>query len=220
MARTLKKDPLGAVCIVQRPHAAAPFELCVRRDIAAARPWLRPLARRLARREAKALEAAAGLRGVPPLLGADGRSLLRGYVYGRPMHEARPATADYFKSGLRLLVALHRRGIAHNDLAKEANWLCTPEGRAAVVDFQVAVVSRRRGRLFRWLAREDLRHLLKHKRTYLPDRLTARQRALLASPGPLARAWAALVKPVYRAITRGLLGWRDRNGPRERQDTV
>src|SRR5690606_34464229 len=103
---------------------------------------------------------------------------------------------------------------------KEANWLCTPAGRAALVDFQAAVISRRRGRLFRALAREDLRHLLKHKRTYLPDRLTARQRALLAHRGPLATTWSVLVKPPYRSVTRVLLGWPERLGRHERQDPV
>src|SRR5690606_36779682 len=119
---------------------------------------------------------------------------------------------------LRLLAALHRRGIAHNDAAKEANWLCTPDGEAALVDFQVAMTSRRRGRVFRALAYEDLRHLLKHKRTYLPERLTARQRAVLARRGPLAMLWTLLVKPPYRFVTRVLLGWPERVGRRERQD--
>lgn len=218
MTRPLKRDALGAVCIVQRTPPMRPEGLCVRRDTAAARAWLRPVARHLARREAAALRAAAGLRGVPALVEFDGRSVLRGYLEGRPMHEALPASPEYFRSALRLLAALHGRGIAHNDLAKEANWLCMPDGRAAIVDFQVAVVSRRRGRLFRALAREDLRHLLKHKRTYLPERLTARQRALLARRGPLAEAWRLLVKPPYRFVTRVLLGWPERLGPRERQD--
>ena len=52
-------------------------------------------------------------------------------------------------------------GVTHNDIAKPQNWLMTPEGRAAVIDFQLASVHRRRGRLFRTMAREDLRHLLK-----------------------------------------------------------
>src|SRR5690554_4064955 len=207
MIRPLKKDALGTVCVVQRAAPTGPRRLCVRRDTAAARAWLRPLARHLARREAAALRAASGLRGVPALVEFDGRAVLRGYVDGLPMHEAAPASPEYFRSALRLLAALHRRGIAHNDLAKEANWLCTPDGRAALVDFQVAVISRRRGRLFRMLAREDLRHLLKHKRTYLPHRLTARERALLARPGPLAKAWALAVKPPYRFVTRVLLRW-------------
>lgn len=202
--------------ILRHVQSAAGNDVCVRRDTSDAKAFLRPLARLLARREAAALTAAAGLPGVPPLLGFDGTRVLRGYIEGRTMCDAKPNSAAYFAAALRLLAALHRRGIAHNDLAKEANWLCTPDGRPAIVDFQIASVSRRRGRLFRALAREDLRHLLKHKRTYLPERLTARQRALLARPGPLSAAWARLVKPPYRLVTRRLLGWPERVGPAER----
>ncbi|HEX6995540.1 MAG TPA: serine/threonine protein kinase [Gammaproteobacteria bacterium] len=206
--------------ILRHVQSAAGQELYVRRDSGDSALVLRPLARRLARREAAALVAAEGVSGVPRLVAFDGTAVLRTFIDGVPMHEARPCSPAYFKDALRLLVALHRRGIAHNDLAKEANWLCTPDGRAALVDFQVAVLRPRRGPLFRALAREDLRHLLKHKRTYLPQRLTARQRALLAHPGPLARAWARIVKPPYRFVTRSVLGWPERTGPEERRDPL
>ncbi|HEY8427502.1 MAG TPA: hypothetical protein VIL20_03975 [Sandaracinaceae bacterium] len=202
---------------MRHPQSATGLDLCVRRDSDDSAILLRPIARRLARREAAALAAAEGVRGVPRLVGFDGKAVLRTYIEGRPMHEARPTARAYFKDALKLVIALHRRGIAHNDLAKEANWLCTPDGRAALVDFQVAVVSRRRSALFRALAREDLRHLLKHKRTYVPERLTARQRALLERPGWLSRAWARVVKPPYRFVTRTLLGWPERTGPEERR---
>ena len=215
----LKKDSLGSVHIVRQLESAALQGLYVRRNTEDARRGLRSLARRLARREAAALAIATGIPGVPRVIEADGRSVLREYLPGRPMQDAKPASAEYFKSALKVLVALHRRGIAHNDLAKEANWLCTPDGRAAIVDFQVAIVSRRRGLLFRALAREDLRHLLKHKRTYLPERLTARQRALLDHPGLVSRSWARLVKPPYRWVTRRLLRWPERIGAEERSDS-
>jgi hypothetical protein len=67
------------------------------------------------------------------------------------------------------------------------------------------------------LAREDLRHLLKHKRHYLPQSLTARERAILASPSLLARACRRIAKPPYVFVTRRLLGWPERSGPAERQ---
>jgi hypothetical protein len=113
---------------------------------------------------------------------------------------------------------MHARDLTHNDLAKETNWLVTPEGLPAVVDFQLARHAPRRGRLFRMLAHGDLRHLLKHKRQYLPGHLTARQRAILAQPSPLSRAWRATVKPVYLFVTRRLLGWSDREGAGDRQE--
>jgi hypothetical protein len=75
---------------------------------------------------------------------------------------------------------------------------------------------RYRGRLFRMLAYDDLRHLLKHKRTYRPQDLTARERAILLRRSPLAAAWARTGKPVYRFVTRRLLGWSDREGAGDR----
>jgi RIO-like serine/threonine protein kinase len=212
MTTFFKRDGFGTIRLERRDETDV-----VVRDTRAARPALRWLARRLASREAAALATLAGVRGVPPLRSFDGAVLERAFVAGAPMHESRPAAPRYFADGLRLLRHLHRRGIAHNDLAKEANWLVTANGEPAVVDFQVAFVSARRGRLFRRLAYEDLRHWLKHKRTYLPERLTARQKAVLRDPTLMARAFRALVKPLYRFVTRGLLGWRDRTGPAERQ---
>jgi hypothetical protein len=106
--------------------------------------------------------------------------------------------------------------LVHNDLAKEPNWLVTPARRPALVDFQLAMRPSYRGRLFRMLAHDDLRHLLKHKRTYCPGYLTTRERAILARRSPLAAAWARTGKPVYRFVTRRLLGWSDREGAGDR----
>ncbi|MGE0030958.1 MAG: serine/threonine protein kinase [Steroidobacteraceae bacterium] len=189
----------------------------VLRDTASARWWLAWLARRLCRREAQALARLDGIIGTPRLLAEHAGGLQREWIEGRPMQVARPRNADYYRAARRLVSALHRRGVAHNDLAKETNWLVTPTGLPAIVDFQLALVSRRRGRLFRSLAREDLRHLLKHKRSYCPDRLTARERRILARPAAISRLWMATGKPVYSFITRRLLGWADREGAEDRR---
>ncbi|MCU0975458.1 MAG: hypothetical protein MUC71_04005 [Steroidobacteraceae bacterium] len=209
MSRILKSDLFGRVVLEDG-------ERTVRRDTTSARGWLLPLARRLARREARALSSLDGLAGTPRLLSFDGRVLRRSWVPGRPMQVARPVDPSYFREALTLLRRLHRAGVAHNDLAKEPNWLVTTDGRPALVDFQLALVSRRRGRLFRALAREDLRHLLKHKRTYCPQRLTARQKRILATPAPHTRLWRATGKRLYTFVTRRLLGWSDREGAGDR----
>ena len=112
----------------------------------------------------------------------------------------------------RLLQALHRRGVAHNDLAKEANWLVLADGRPALIDFQLAVRGNPRSRWMRLLAREDLRHLLKHKRTYCPQALTPTERRLLGRHSWVRNAWFATGKPVYRFITRKVLHWEDNEG--------
>jgi hypothetical protein len=111
---------------------------------------------------------------------------------------------------------MHAAGVVHNDLAKEPNWLVSDDGRPALVDFQLAARPRHRGRRFRMLAYDDLRHLLKHKRTYCPAALTARQLTILARRSPIAALWARTGKPVYRFVTRRLLGWSDREGAGDR----
>ncbi|OZB70914.1 MAG: serine/threonine protein kinase, partial [Lysobacterales bacterium 13-68-4] len=118
----------------------------------------------------------------------------------------------FYAQALSLLVALHRRGIVHNDLAKEPNWLVRPDGRPALVDFQIAWTRGRRGRLFRMLAREDLRHLLKHKRTYCPGALTSRQRRMLDTPALPSRLWRATGKRLYKLVARRVFGYWDNEG--------
>ena len=210
--QVLKRDLFGSVAVLRGPDGTS-----VLRDTRCARPWLGWLARSLARREARALETLAGLAGTPRLMAFDGKRLYREWIAGEAMQRARPVHAAYYRDALALLRRLHRAGVSHNDLAKESNWLVTPDGRPALVDFQLAIVHRRRNRIFRSLAREDLRHLLKHKRTYRPESLTARQRQILARPSPWSRAWMATGKKLYRVVTRRWLGWSDREGAGDRQ---
>jgi hypothetical protein len=166
--------------------------------------WSRVLAYELFRRERRALAVAGKLGIAPPLLFAGKSVLVRGWIDGVPVHIAKPhGNAGYFRSAKAALRALHRSGISHNDLAKEQNWLYA-NGRAYLTDFQLAACFRGRGRLFRIACYEDLRHLLKHKRRYAPDFLTAAERRVLARKSFITRVWMATGKKVYYAITRGL----------------
>lgn len=217
----LKSDALGTTRIVQ-----AGADRIVERDTRTAHTLVRWLARRLAAREAAALTALARLEHVPRLLAFDGAVVRRSYLDGVPLYEAPPRSRAFFVHALRVVRLMHRAGVAHNDLAKEANWLVAGADRCAIVDFQLAAtLGRPRGETrspartarFRRRAYEDLRHLLKHKRTYQPLALTARQRRVLAQPTVATRLWRALAKPVYRLATRRLLGWPEREGPIERR---
>ena len=203
----LKADEFGRIEIVERGGVRM-----IRRDITAAHWWARSLARRAAAREARALRRLDGVDGVPALLGWDGHELLRGYISGAPMQQAQPRERGYYRDALRLLTRLHRSGIVHNDLAKEPNWMVCDDGSPALVDFQIAWTRGRRGRLFRVLAREDLRHLLKHKRTYCAEALSARQRAILTTPAPHSRLWRATGKRLYKLIARRVFGYWDNEG--------
>jgi RIO-like serine/threonine protein kinase len=212
-SRLLKKDVFGEVS--RTTHGP---DACIVRDAGAAVAWLRWLARLLLRREARALAALDGLDGVPQLLELSRDRLVRSYLAGAPMQEARPGDPEYFLRAARLLRQLHRAGVVHNDLAKEPNLLVSDEGAPAFIDFQLAGYTRNRGCLFRLLAHEDLRHLLKHKRSYCAERLTGRERRILANPSPVSRIWMLTVKPVYLFVTRRLLGWADREGAGNRGD--
>jgi RIO-like serine/threonine protein kinase len=211
----LKSDLFGTVTRFER-RIDPDVVRYVERDVRRARWWLRPLAYRLARREARALQALRAVPGVPQFQEFSAGVLRRDWIEGIPMHVAQPCDPGFFRDAFHLLRRVHRADVAHDDLAKEPNWLVTPEGRAALVDFQLAFVSRRRGRLFRTLAREDIRHLLKHKRTYCPQYLTRRELQILATPSLLSRAWMASGKKLYNFITRRIFGWADREGAGDR----
>ncbi|HUN96266.1 MAG TPA: serine/threonine protein kinase [Bradyrhizobium sp.] len=175
--------------------------------------WSFLLAYHLFSRERRALALARNLRVGPDLLWAGRRALVRGFINGVALHLAKPVgDVAYFRSAKEALHKLHRAGICHNDLAKEQNWLRGHDGRAYVTDFQLAACFKTRSRLFRIAAYEDLRHLLKHKRTYAPEALTPKERKILARKSLPARVWLMTGKKVYRAITRGIFNFTDREG--------
>ena len=178
--------------------------------------YARPLAWWLARKEIRGLRAVQGIEGCPVLIRADRTGLLRSWTRGTPLQLARPADPAWYRDAKRLLREMRRAGVTHNDIAKPQNWLMTPDGRAAVIDFQLATVHRRRGRWFRIMAREDLRHLLKQKRAYAPALLTASETAMLNRKALPSRIWMATGKKLYNFITRRLMNWSDGEGTEDR----
>ena len=222
----LKADLFGRV---ERGHSIEAVgglesakEQVVRRDTSAARWWVRPLAKHLAAREARTLRAMeqclpnlAGRR-FPRLLQWQNGVLLRSWLDGEAMQHAKPRDPVYHQQLLTLLAQLHFQGITHNDLAKEPNLLVLPDGSPALLDLQLGRFTRRRGAWFRLLAREDLRHLLKHKRSYCPDALSERELHILATPSLPARLWRRSGKRVYLWVTRRILKWQDREGAGDR----
>lgn len=209
--KLLKRDLLGEVVLCEEPGGPV-----VIRRAANARWWLRWPARFLLRREAQALAALQGIDGVPQLVRHERDTLVRSFIDGATLHRAKTTDPRWFASAARLLRRLHTAGVCHNDLAKEPNLLVRADGSAGIIDFQLATLSRSRGRLFRIAAYEDIRHLLKHKRSYRADLLKERERGILANPSPVSRVYMGTVKPVYLFVTRRILGWEDREGARDR----
>ena len=183
--QALKADSFGRIALMRDESG-----VFVRRDLAHVPWWLHLPAWWLARREARALRQVDGLQATPLLLAWDGRRLDRSYLDGAAMYQ-RPPRGDlaYFRAARRLLQALHRRGLAHNDLAKEANWLVLADGSPAIIDYQLATRGPPRARWMRLLAREDLRHLLKHKRMYCPQMLSPVERRVLARHSWVRDVW-------------------------------
>ena len=207
--QALKADSFGRISLMQTQAG----DVFVRRDLRHVPVWLRLPAWWLARREARGLLHAQGLQDVPQLLSWDGRVLDRSFMAGAAMYQKPPRNdLQYFWHARRLLQQVHRAGIAHNDLAKEANWLVLEDGRPALIDFQLVVTGHPRSGWMRLLAREDLRHLLKHKRTYCPESITPVERRVLKRHSWVRELWFATGKPVYRFITRRILKWEDNEG--------
>jgi hypothetical protein len=175
--------------------------------------WSHGIARHFLKREARALAIAGRLKVAPALLHQGQRVLFRSWIEALPLHIAKPeGDLAYFQSAKRALRALHRQNVTHNDLAKEQNWLRTPDGRCMLTDFQLATCFRSRHALFRLAAYEDLRHLLKHKRKYAPQSLTPVEKRVLAKKSLPTRIWMATGKRVYYWITRGIFNFTDREG--------
>lgn len=208
IVQSLKADSFGRILLVREGEVQF-----VRRDLTASPWWLRGLAWWLARREALALRQLDGMPATPRLLRWDGTWLDRSFMDGAAMYQ-RPPRGDlaYFCAARRLLQRIHRHGIAHNDLAKEANWLVREDGSPGLIDFQLAVRGDPRSRWMRLLAREDLRHLLKHKRMYCREALTPVEKRLLKRHSWVRELWFATGKPVYRVVTRRILHWEDNEG--------
>jgi len=207
VVQVLKQDALGRIELVRLGG-----ELAVRRVARGGgfvgSGWV---ARVLLRRERRALRALEGLAGVARVLdGARGNDergddeLWRSFVPGTPLCLAATLPRDYFERLEELVRALHERGVCHNDLHKEGNVLVGDDGYPALVDFQLASVHARRGRTFDVRAREDLRHVWKHRSRYL--RALGESDPLRDTPprrSPLAELWRRTGKPLYNSFFRG-----------------
>lgn len=210
----LKRDVFSET---QKGHLVGdPATPVIRRIVSASPLWSRPVAWWLAKREIGALRAVLGLKGTPRLIETDEHGLLRTWTAGTPLHLARPSDPEWYRDAHRLLRAFRRRNLTHNDLAKPQNWLMTPEGAASVIDFQLASVHSRRGVMFRVMAYEDFRHLLKQRRAFAPELMTPTAKRILKRRSLPSRIWMATGKRVYNLVTRGVFHWSDGEGTGDR----
>ncbi len=219
VTQTLKRDQLGRIELLDGPEGRVVRRVACGGGI----PGSRWLARVLMRRERAALGALAGTSGVarildlPAYTGAPSEDgavptaadvLLRSWIGGVPLYAADRLPEDFFDRLEDLVRTLHRRGVCHNDLHKEPNVIVGESGHPHLIDFQLASVHPRAGRVFEVRVREDLRHVAKHRRRYLVGMGGAGAASAPAVPrrrSLLAASWMRLGKPVYNFVTRRLL---------------
>jgi RIO-like serine/threonine protein kinase len=207
--RVLKRDLFGAI---ELGRLSGRQGLVTRRLVSEGAWLLRPLARLFAWREVIALRRLEGIAGVPRLIAWQRGIIYRSYLEGTTVAEARPRDPRFYAAARRLLWQVHRRGVAHNDSAKRVNWLVLADGSPGLIDFQLSLAIGRHSRLARTTRREDLRHLLKHKRFNCRQALTPGEKRLLRRRSVVARLWYDLYQRPYFFVTRRLLHWADREG--------
>jgi len=208
----LKEDSLGRVLRLR----AEGSDRILREACGSWVPFTGWVARFLCRRERRALLKLEGLAGVPHLDPEDsgsGRELLRNHLPGAPLSHTIFLPRDYFDHLDALVEKVHARGVCHNDLHKEQNILVLPDGRPALLDFQLASVHTGLGRAFESRCEEDLRHLQKHRRRYTRDGRGSSEQSRGKGHGlkrrPLSLVWRRTGKPLYNFVTRRVLHTRD-----------
>jgi RIO-like serine/threonine protein kinase len=159
----------------------------------------------LCRREVRFYSRLSDLPNVPAVLGTWGPTgFVHDYVPGRPLHPSRPVPDGFFDQLVELLKELHRRGVAYVDTNKPENILLGDDGRPHLIDFQISwdLIELGDTRLNRWwlarLQREDIDHILKHKKRLRPDEMTEQEREQVGRRSALIRLHRFVFKPYFR----------------------
>lgn len=186
---------------------------------------LRWLGRWLCDREVGFMQRLAGVPGVPRLLGRHGESgLVREFIPGTNLREyektARP-DANFFPRFAGVLRAIHRRGIAHNDLNKPENILVRADGSPVLIDFQIATSFRSGWPLLDWLGgkaldyfqKMDRYHMLKHKRRTRLEEMTSADQRDVDRKGVLLTLHGWLLRRPYRAVRHWVMNRFMTNSP-------
>ena len=187
----------------------------VLKDYGKADPWFRRVVGPLsARREARALEQLAGVRGVPRLLRRVGHdALLLEYIPGTCAREVPPGglTPQFFERFYRLVDRLHDSGVAHCDLRSQGNILVGADGEPHVVDFTAHF---RRPQSWNFAARwmyarfceADRVAVARLKKSHAPDLLTeAENLSLSRDRKTMLERTARFIGKSVRNVSRWLL---------------
>jgi hypothetical protein len=165
---------------------------------------LRWLGRWLCRREMRFYGKLSDLPNIPAVLATVGATgFVHAYVQGRPLSKHHPVPDGFFAQLQALMFELHRRRIAYVDTNKPENVLLGDDGRPHLIDFQISWDLAELGDNFlnRWwlgrLQREDLYHILKHKRRLRPDELSPEELATATHKSWFIRVHRFVTKPYF-----------------------
>ena len=147
----------------------------------------------MVRRELSALEGLRGLSGVPAgVFRVDAYALAYRFVPGIEMADAGPdrATPEYFRALESVVLAMHRRDVAHLDLRYGGNILVSDADTPLIVDFQSHVkLAGLPGFIRKMLESVDLAGVYKHWSHRHPDSLGAERLAFLGRANIWRRLW-------------------------------
>ena len=149
-----------------------------------------------------------GPTGIPGILRVLARPadnvFIREYVEGISLPRAPAQNRPFYDRLMAIALALHERGITHNDLHKEANVIVTGEGNPVVIDFQLSLSFGKGTALFRLLSRFDRYHLLKNRRHRRGGDLTPEEQVFFDETTAFRRLHRTLVKKPMNLMTRRL----------------
>jgi hypothetical protein len=153
------------------------------------------MGRFLCRREMRFYQKLQDLPNVPAVIGTVGKTgFVHDYVKGQPLASGDNVPDKFFDQCMALLAEIHRRGIAYVDTNKPENILLGEDGRPHLIDFQISWDSRFFLRRFQ---REDIYHILKHKKKLRRDELTPEELERVTRKSFLIRLHRALFKPYF-----------------------
>ena len=163
------------------------------------------IGRWLCRRETRIYNALSDLPNVPAVLAKIGPTgFVHEYVPGRPLGEVLPVPDGFFDELVKLLGELHRRQIAYADTNKPQNILLGEDGKPHLIDFQISYDLHDFGNnlinrfVLHRLQREDIYHVLKHKRRMRPDELTDAEREAVNKVSWAIRLHRFISKPYFK----------------------
>jgi hypothetical protein len=214
--RTVKHDFFAATGFYRRQSDSRRVVLKLGRTHDYAGIPLQWLGRWLCNRELRFYESCKDLPNVPAVLGRVGPTgFVHAYVPGQPLSKHRPIPDTFFDELFALLAALHRRHIAYVDTNKPQNILQGDDGRPHLIDFQISFGLHDFGDnpltrfILRRLQKEDLYHILKHKRRLRPDLLTPDQRQAAEHKSWYIRLHRFITKPYFLIRRRTFKRLRD-----------